>query len=353
MEFLYEYGLFLLKSITLVFAIAVVIGIAASFGQRHKGHSKGTIEVTKINDQLDEMRYALKRVIEDETAVKKEIKEKEKQKKHDKKAYKKSSTEKQENPEDSKKKVFLVDFEGDIKASAVTELREVISTILSSASKQDEVVVRLESSGGMVHSYGLAASQLDRIRQREIPLTICVDKVAASGGYMMACVANKILAAPFAIIGSIGVIAQLPNFHRLLKKNDIDFEQHTAGEYKRTLTLFGKNTDKARKKFEEDLELTHQLFKDFVQQQRSVVSIDDVATGEIWLGTKAKEMQLVDDLTTSDDYVTGIAMNHDVYHVSYQIKKNLPEKLGISVQTGIENAFIRLFDQLRLNRFFH
>lgn len=365
MEFLYEYGLFLLKAITFVVVTAIIIALAVSAGSRKKLSPKGTIEVTRINDRLDEMRHALKREIEDDNAVKRERKEKQKQQKKQKKLAKKQLAVKQSVKKQSAgkqqivdsgqqdKRVFLVDFEGDIRASAVAELREVISAILSTATVIDEVVVRLESSGGMVPGYGLAASQLHRLRKRSIPLTVCVDKVAASGGYMMACVANKILAAPFAIVGSIGVVAQLPNFHKLLKKNDIDYEQLTAGEYKRTLTLFGENTDKARKKFVQDLELTHQLFKDFVQEQRSVVTIDDVATGEIWYGTSALEKHLVDELLTSDDYVTDLASEHAVYQVSYEVKKSLPERLGYSLQSGIEHSFARLLTALRIHRLFH
>ena len=174
-----------------------------------------------------------------------------------------------------------------MKASAVSSLRQEITAILSLAEKQDEVLVRLESGGGMVHAYGLASSQLLRIRNQDIDLTVCVDKVAASGGYMMACVANKLLAAPFAVIGSIGVIAQIPNFHRLLKKNDIDFEMITAGEYKRTLTMFGENTEKGREKFAEDIEDVHVLFKDFVKEHRPALDVEAVATGEVWFGQRA------------------------------------------------------------------
>ena len=186
----------------------------------------------------------------------------------------------------------------------------------------------MESGGGMVHSYGLAASQLDRIRQRGVPLTVCVDKVAASGGYMMACVADKVLAAPFAILGSIGVVAQLPNFHRLLKKNNIDFELLTAGEHKRTLTMFGENTDKGREKFVDDLEITHGLFKDYVADRRDSVDIDKVANGDVWFGSMAKEKHLIDEVKTSDEYIVDLAEQRDVYEVSYIMKKDAAREAG-------------------------
>lgn len=346
MEFLFEYGLFLAKAITFLITVAVLIAIIVSAGQKNKGSSEGSIEVTPLNDQYNDVKDSLKDVICDQETLKAEAKKRKKEAKlakKDKKAINENDV--------VKKRLYLLDFDGDIKASAVDSFREEITAILSLATEQDEVVVRLESGGGMVHSYGLAASQLSRIKDKGIPLTICVDKVAASGGYMMACVAEKICAAPFAIIGSIGVIAQLPNFHKLLKKNDVDFEMLTAGEYKRTLTMFGENTDKGRQKFVEDLETTHELFKTFVSTQRPIVDIDTVATGEIWFGSQAKEQQLIDELITSDDYIISQVETADIYKIAYTIKKSLPERLGINVQLGIEKAVSRLFSQLNNTRF--
>jgi len=208
------------------------------------------------------------------------------------------------------------------------------------------VVVRLEIGGGMVHSYGLASSQLDRIRKRNIPLTVCVDKVAASGGYMMACVADKILAAPFAILGSIGVVAQLPNFNKVLKKHDVEFELLTAGEHKRTLTMFGENTASGREKFIEELEDTHSLFKDFVKQHRPAVDIDRIATGEVWLGTRALDVALVDGLQTSDEYLVSRAEEADVYEISFVLKKKLHQRLGIAAEESVDRVLLRWWERL-------
>jgi serine protease SohB len=226
-----------------------------------------------------------------------------------------------------RKRIFVLDFKGDIKASEVSSLREEITALLTIADKQDEVVALIESSGGTVHGYGLAASQLRRIRDKEIFLTVAVDKVAASGGYMMACVANKIIAAPFAILGSIGVLAQIPNFHRLLKRFNIDFEQLSAGEYKRSLTLFGENTDKDRKKLQEELEDTHNLFKDFVKENREQVEIDMISTGEHWYGRRALDYKLVDELCTSDDYLSAAAADADIFEIKYERRKPITEKI--------------------------
>jgi serine protease SohB len=234
----------------------------------------------------------------------------------------------------------------------VSSLKEEITTVLTMAEPQDEVVIRLESGGGMVHSYGLASSQLERITRQHIPLTVCVDKVAASGGYMMACIANKIVAAPFAILGSIGVIGQAPNFNRLLKKHDIDYEMHTAGDYKRTLTLLGENTDKGRQKFIEELEDTHDLFKSFVKEFRPVVDIEKVATGEVWFGKRAIAVSLVDELNTSDDYLVKSAQTADVYEVSYVDKKSLPERLGLAASVAVDKTLTSWISKISNTRFF-
>ncbi len=329
MEFLHEYGLFLAKAITIVVALLVVVGsIVASIARQRKG-TEAEIELTLLNEEFEQMEQALSHASMSPEMQKLLAKEKRKAEKKEAKEEKKShkkSRDQEEKPD--KKRIFVLDFDGDIRASDTEAMRHEISAILTNASVSDEVLLRLESGGGMVHSYGLAASQLQRIRDHKIPLTIAVDKVAASGGYMMACVANKILAAPFSIIGSIGVLAQIPNLHRLLKDNKIDFEQLSAGEYKRTLTMFGENTDKARQKMQAELEETHTLFKDFIREQRPDLDIEKVATGEHWLGTKALELGLVDALQTSDDYLMQNRKEADLLKIEYKRKKSFQEKLS-------------------------
>ena len=227
-------------------------------------------------------------------------------------------------------KIYVLDFKGDTAASAVESLREEITLILATAKAgHDRVVVRLESPGGMVHGYGLAAAQLVRLRDAGFNLTICVDKVAASGGYMMACIANDIVSAPFAVVGSIGVVAQVPNFNRLLKDKHIDFELYTAGEFKRTVTMFGENTAEGKAKFEEELQQTHELFKHFVEKYRPQLNVEKVATGEHWYGKDALELNLVDKLQTSDEYLLGLLTQHDVYVIDTRRKPTLGEKLGL------------------------
>ncbi len=291
MDFILDYAGFLLRAVTVIIVVVVILAFVAS--TKNRGRSKeGSLHVKSLND-----------------------------------------------------------FDGDIKASAADSLRHEVTALLSMAKQDDEVVLRLESTGGMVHSYGFAASQLARIRQAGIPLTICVDKVAASGGYMMACLGDKILSAPFAILGSVGVVAQLPNIHRLLKKHDIDVEILTAGEYKRTLTVLGENTEQGRKKFLEDLQTTHDLFKEFVVGYRPQLDINKVATGEIWLGTDALKLELVDQLQTSDEYLTKRAQESKVYALEYAFRKSMQERIGLAALLTTDSFLLRWWERLLQQRF--
>lgn len=344
MEFLSEYGLFLAKSITLIITVAVIAGILASLGQKGKKHEKGHIEVVSLNETITTMSDTLADVVVPAGTRKAALKAEKKTHKAEQKAEKKAL--KSGSDPVVKKRVFVLDFHGDLRASAVDSLREEITTVLAQASSDDEVVVRLESGGGMVPGYGLAASQLDRIKKKSIPLTVCIDKVAASGGYMMACVADQILAAPFAVIGSIGVVAQIPNVHRLLKKHDVDIELMTAGKYKRTLTMLGENTDEGREKFREELEDTHDLFKAFVGEHRPGLDIEEIATGEVWYGAPAIKKGLVDDTKTSDEYLTGQLDSADVYTVTYAHKKSLPEKFGFALESSGDRFLMRWLRRL-------
>lgn len=299
MEFLSQYGMFLLKSITVVIAFLVVF--AGFFSMSRKPRPK--LEVTSLNKHYENII----------SIVNKEVLGKKMPKK------KKS---KEEQPT-----LYVLDFHGDMRASQVEQLRDEVTAVICSAQKGDEVLVRLDSPGGIVNTYGLAASQLQRIRDKQIPLTVSIDKMAASGGYLMACVANQIIAAPFAIIGSIGVVAQIPNFHRWLKKHDIDVELLTAGEYKRTLTLLGENTEKGRKKAQDDLEKIHAAFRNYVAEHREQLNIDEVSTGEHWLAKDAFNLHLVDKLCTSDDYIVEKLATYKAFKITVPPKSSLANKL--------------------------
>src|SRR3990167_2846482 len=314
MEFLTAYGLFLVKLASVIIAILVILMVCMLLVAKTKNKLKGALTVQKLNDKYEEYQDTLCHAVKNKHDLKTLSKLKKKTNKH--------------KDKEKKRNVFVLNFHGDIKASAVAELREEITAILTTADEHDEVLVRLESAGGLVNAYGLAASQLQRIKDAKIKLTVAVDKIAASGGYMMACVADHIIAAPFAIIGSIGVLAQLPNFHRYLQQKLIDFEQLSAGEYKRTLSLFGENTDKGRHKMQQEIEDTHALFKAFISQHRKQVDINQVATGEYWLGTHALDLKLIDALQTSDDYLLSTSKTLNLFEIVYKTKKPFSKRLA-------------------------
>lgn len=311
MSFISEYGLFLLETVTLV--IAILMTLAGVLALTSKDKEEDTLKITPLHKQYHDSKDKMVAKVLDKKALKAH--------------KKKQKAEKEKNKDKSKPCVYVLDFQGDIKATAVESLRKEITAILSVATDQDTVMVKIDSGGGTVNSYGLAASQLQRIRHRNIPLVACVDKVAASGGYLMASVANKIIAAPFAIIGSIGVVAQLPNVHRFLKKHDIDVELITSGKYKRTLTVLGENTEKGRQKFTEELDAIHHIFKDHINENRAQVAIEKVATGEHWLAKDAFSLNLVDKLYTSDEYLYDMIETHHIYEIKYKTKTPLVQKI--------------------------
>ena len=351
MEHLYDYGLFLAQALTVVVAILLVAGGLAAAAQRRRGHSDGHLEIHKLNDRYQDLRDSLRHSVLDKAAWKAEHKARRKQEKAEakvrrkqlKKSGEKAAADAAGETAGERKRLYVLDFDGDIRAAASERLREEVSALLPEVRPGDEVLLRLESPGGLVHGYGLAASQLRRISEAGVPLTVAVDKVAASGGYMMACVAPRIIAAPFAVIGSIGVVAQVPNFHRLLKNHDVDVEVLTAGRYKRTLTLFGENSEEGRAKFIEDLETTHQLFKAFVAENRPALDIDKVATGEVWYGSDALKEGLVDEVQTSDAWIQSRLADWDVFQVSYVERKPWQEKLGIAAEGAMERLALKIW----------
>jgi serine protease SohB len=316
-EFLFAYGLFLAELLTVAGIVLLAVLIVVSV--RRGGHAEG-LHVEHLNRRYEESADALRRTILGKERFKKALKYRRRERKRERKGRDKD--EKSKRP-----RLFVLDFKGDLRATATASLREEISAVLDVAVDGDQVLVRLENSGGTVHEHGLAASQLVRVKERGLELLVAVDKVAASGGYLMACVANRLIAAPFAIIGSVGVLAQLPNFNRMLEQKGIDFEQLTAGRYKRTLTLFGKNTEEGREKLQEEIEDVHELFKAQIQAYRPQVDIEQVSTGEHWYGRRALALKLVDEIRTSDDLLRDVAKERDLYHVSYKRRRSFTERL--------------------------
>lgn len=319
-----QWLLFLAKAITVVIGlIAVVAAIVGLIARERK--TEDTLEITSLNEKYE----GIKEGLAEEALGKKALK-----------AFKKTLKKEQEST-DKKPLLYVLKFEGDIAATAVRALREEISAILNFHRPDDRVLVLVESAGGMVHQYGLAAAQLERLKHAKIPLTIAVDTIAASGGYLMAVVADELIAAPFAVLGSIGVVAQMPNFHRLLDKHNIDVELHTAGKYKRTLTMFGKNTAEGREKFQDELNETQTLFKAFVARYRPSLNIDQIATGEHWYGEDALKHGLIDKLGTSDEIIQSHLKTHRILLLSHTLPERLSKKISHWFKMAMQSHWSR------------
>jgi len=340
MDFIIQYGFFLLKVVTVVIAILLPILIVINSSKSKSISEKGHLQIKNLSDQFESMGNALQGSLMDSKTFKKFRKDLDKKKKKEDK----ESAKDQES-------IFVLNFNGDIQASEVDKLKHEINAILLSETECKEVVLKVESGGGSAYAYGLCAAELKRLVNAEINLTVCIDKVAASGGYLMSCVASKIVAAPWALVGSIGVIAQMPNIHKLLKKNLVDFEMHTAGEFKRTLTVFGENTEEGRDKFKSELEDLHVIFKDFVKDNRPEIDTSVVATGEVWQGEKALEVGLIDEIGTSDDYLVKLSKKFKLFEIEYIEKKNLSERFAFAAETFLNRTVLRIYDTLNKSRF--
>ena len=326
-----EFGLFFAKIATAVAALALLAAFAARMARRARSarHWHPVLKVTRLNRRYRGMVATFERAALPRKAFRLRRKAEKAQQKRLAAAG-------------GRPRVFVLDFKGDLRASGVTALREEVTTILAVATEQDEVVVRLENSGGAAHGHGFATSQLTRIRARRIPLTVAVDRVAASGGYMMACVADRILAAPFAIVGSIGVFAAIPNLHRLLEARGVDVEQFKAGEFKLTVTMLGETTDADRAKLQDQLDSTHSLFKDFVKEYRPNLDIGRVSTGEYWHGRDALALDLVDEIRTSDDYLHEASRERDLYHLRGTGRLGLRRRLAQLAELALDRFSLHL-----------
>ena len=343
-----SYLLFIFKLLTLlgvgIFLFIGLIGILVKKGQK-KDSEKGLLKISKVASKFENYESILNESLMKEDAYEAWKLEKSKSKKN-KSLFSKFKFKKKEVSdaiEEEKFRLFVIDFDGDMRASDAPAFQEKVTSILLVAQPEDRVLIRLESAGGLVHEYGFAASQIVRLREHGLYCVVSIDRVAASGGYLMACVANEIIASPFSVIGSIGVIAQLPNFHKLLKKNNIDFEQHTAGKYKRTLTMFGENTSQGREKFLDDLESVHDLFKNFVTEYRPQLNMDQVATGEIWYGKQALEYQLIDQVMVGDSYLQKSSESYDIFEVKWEVSSALMDRLFDRFMHSVEGLFLKFF----------
>jgi serine protease SohB len=330
-----EYGFFLLQWVTVLVGLALVVGIIIGGIQRARmqGEPEGKLIIKDLSARLRRRRQQIERALLPDRKALRSWRKQEKQREKDVKA----------KQSDAQARAWVIDYKGDVQASDTAQLTEVVSALLEVAKPGDTVVLRLESPGGVVPGYGLAASQLLRLKDHGLQLWTTVDKVAASGGYMMACVADRIFAAPFAVVGSIGVVAQLPNFNRLLKKNDIDVELHTAGAHKRSLTVFGENTKAGREHFKQQLNAIHDLFKQHVARARPKLDIDQVADGDYWFGEHALAHGLVDDIRTSDEVLRDLAKTHRVLQLNFVTPKSLQTRFA----QGTADAVMHLFDRFQ------
>jgi serine protease SohB len=346
MEHVYQYLTFLAQTATIVVAVLIVVAGIVALGARRHQHGGGHLEVRKLNEQYSDLKLGIQEALVPAAAARRIRKQEQKAQKRAAKDEVKALKRAADQPPAVRKRVYVVDFHGDMQASQVRLLRIELTAVLAAAQDTDEVVVRIESPGGLVHGYGLGASQLDRVRRQGVPLTVVIDKVAASGGYLMAAVANRIVAAPFAVVGSIGVVAQIPNVHRLLKRHDVDVEVLTAGKYKRTLTVLGENTEEGRQKFIEELEDVHRLFQEYVADRRPQLDLNLVATGETWYGQHAIDLKLVDEVMTSDEYLLQQIEQADVYHVRWVEHKRPIERLLAQAETSVNRLAGRWLEQI-------
>lgn len=354
MEFISDFALFALKTAFIAGAILLVATLLFQLGMsaRGRGFDRGQLEVEKLNDRFVELRHHLQSHLLGKKQFKALLKQEAKEKKSEEKArHQRPESASTEAPTRARKKIFVLDFDGDVRATQTQNLREEITAILSVAEPTDEVVVRLESGGGLVTSYGLAASQLMRIKTAKIKLVICIDKIAASGGYMMACVADRILAAPFAVVGSIGVIAHLPNLYRVLKKHDVDYREITAGQFKRTVSLFGEVSEPGLQKFREQIEETHSLFKTFVHENRPTLDLEKVATGEHWYARQAAPLGLIDEITTSDEYLASQCASADIYRLRMESRKSWWDRVSETTAMASDRIWTKLWTELDRKRF--
>jgi serine protease SohB len=337
MAFWLDLAAFLVKALIIVAALGGLAVLIARLARSAEPKDQ-EIKVRSLDEHYDDMRDAMNGALLD----KKERKALAKTSKKEAKAAAKAR-----RGQEPGKRIYVLAFKGDMRASAVKRLGSEIDAVLIAARPgTDEAVIRIESPGGTVTGYGLAAAEILRLRERKIKVIASVDQVAASGGYMMACAADRIVAAPFAVVGSIGVVAPVPNLHRLLQKNQIDFEEMTAGEFKRTVSVLGEITPAGREHFRGKLDATHEAFKAHVAQCRPSVDIARVANGDYWLAREALPLGLVDEIMTGDELLFQARDGARLYEVTTQARKNLLQQvlsgLGAAAQKATDAMAARL-----------
>jgi serine protease SohB len=337
MAFWLDIAAFLVKALIIVAAIgslAILIARLARSGEAKESE----IKIRSLNERYDDMSDAMDGALLDKKERKARLKTR---KKEDKAAAK------ARRGQAPGKRIYVLGFKGDLRATAVKRLGSEIDAVLIAARPgTDEAVIRIESPGGTVTGYGLAAAEILRLREHKVKVVASIDQVAASGGYMMACAADRIVAAPFAVVGSIGVVAPVPNLHRLLQKNEIDFEEMTSGQFKRTVSVLGEITPAGREHFRGKLEDTHEAFKAHVAQCRPEVDMAKVANGDHWLAREALGLALVDEIMTGDELLFRARDSARLYEVSTEPRKTLAQQLlsglGAAAQGVADSVMARI-----------
>ena len=313
MSFWIDFGGFALKSFWLAAMIAIVLVVPIIIGARSQRRREDEVKVTSLDDRFDLMEAQIRIATDGAKGAKAFLK-----------ARKKEAKQRDENA----KRVYVIGFKGDPMASGHAAFaRKITAALVAARPDKDEIVVSITSPGGIVSGYGLMAAQMQRVRRAGVELTACVDQVAASGGYMMAVAANRIVAAPFAVVGSIGVVAQVPNVSRLLKKIDVDYEELTAGEHKRPISVLAPISEEGREHFKTKLEETHVAFKDFVRENRPALNVEAVGDGDYWYATDALKLGLIDAIATSDEYLLAQRGKARLFVIDAPEKKTLMKVL--------------------------
>ena len=333
MPFWLDLAAFVIKALVIVAAVGGLAILIARLARSGDGGQDREIAIKSINDRYDAMRDALDAKLLEKKARKALAK-----------ARKKEA--KTRHGEPAGKRIYVLNFKGDLRATAVKNLGREIDAVLTVARPgDDEVIVRIDSGGGTVTGYGLAAAEIFRLRARQISVTASVDQVAASGGYMMACAADRIVAAPFAVVGSIGVVASVPNLHKLRQKNAIDYEDITAGEFKRTVSVLGEITPAGRDHFQGKLEAIHDAFKAHVAARRPGADVARIANGDTWLASDALALGLVDEIVAGDELLFRARDSARLYEVKWEARKsplqNLVGGLGAAARKAADVLIAR------------
>lgn len=237
----------------------------------------------------------------------------------------------------SGKVTAVLRFEGDTMATGRQDFARMVDEVLHNKERIQRVIVVVNSPGGGVSVYGQMFAGMERMRNAGVDVTACVDTYAASGGYLMSVPAQRIIAAPFAMVGSIGVVSEFMNFNKLLRRLGVEPMTITAGELKRTVTPLSEVTEENKAAYKAQLEAIHRQFIAVVKKYREV-DADRVCTGNHWTAAESVELKLnlVDGLATSQEYLFEANQTEDLVTIS---KLQNPYEKSV---LGLARRFIHL-----------